>query len=208
MKARVQRALEHCDAERIILAPDCGMKYLPREVSFGKLLVDVAAAKELRKDFPREHSARSIAGRKSRMKRSEDRILTTHVGSIPRPKAMLEMASMSTGPPKDPKAYAELVRSSVADIVKRQAAAGIDIVNDGELRQVELGELRARTHDRLRATPRHESTRCTGWAAIASASRKRSRTSFGNLLGTIQEQVCKGAIRVRDRAAFAATSTT
>jgi len=66
------------------------------------------------------------------MRRSEDRILTTHVGSIPRPKAMLEMASVRTGPPKDPAAYAELVRSSVADIVKRQAAAGIDIINDGE----------------------------------------------------------------------------
>ena len=66
------------------------------------------------------------------MQRSEDRILTTHVGSIPRPKAMLDMASVRTGPPKDPAAYAEVVRSSVADIVKRQAAAGIDILNDGE----------------------------------------------------------------------------
>lgn len=58
VKARVQRALEHCDAERIILAPDCGMKYLPREVAFGKLWSMCLAAKELRKDFPREHSAR------------------------------------------------------------------------------------------------------------------------------------------------------
>ena len=58
VKARVQRALEHCDAERIILAPDCGMKYLPRDVSFGKLWSMCLAAKELRKDFPREHSAR------------------------------------------------------------------------------------------------------------------------------------------------------
>jgi 5-methyltetrahydropteroyltriglutamate--homocysteine methyltransferase len=66
------------------------------------------------------------------MKRSEDRILTTHVGSIPRPRAMLDMASALTGPPKDPAAYADLVRSFVADIVKRQAAAGIDIINDGE----------------------------------------------------------------------------
>src|SRR4051812_37043465 len=66
------------------------------------------------------------------MKRSVDRILTTHVGSIPRPKTMLDMASARTGPPKDPAAYAEVVRSSVADIVKRQLAAGIDIINDGE----------------------------------------------------------------------------
>ena len=66
------------------------------------------------------------------MKRSEQRILTTHVGSIPRPEAMLELAGAVKGPPEDPEAYAELLRASVADVVKRQAAVGLDIVNDGE----------------------------------------------------------------------------
>jgi 5-methyltetrahydropteroyltriglutamate--homocysteine methyltransferase len=58
VKERVQRALRYCDAERIILAPDCGMKYLSRDVAFGKLLSMCLAAKELRREFPREHSAR------------------------------------------------------------------------------------------------------------------------------------------------------
>jgi 5-methyltetrahydropteroyltriglutamate--homocysteine methyltransferase len=66
------------------------------------------------------------------MLRSEERILTTHVGSIARPKAMLELANQRIGPPKDPAAYEEVVRASVAEVVARQAAAGIDIVNDGE----------------------------------------------------------------------------
>ncbi|HEV7715680.1 MAG TPA: hypothetical protein VGO53_08790, partial [Steroidobacteraceae bacterium] len=66
------------------------------------------------------------------MIRSNDRILTTHVGSIVRPKALLDLANQSIGPPADPVQYAELLRESVADIVQRQAAAGIDIVNDGE----------------------------------------------------------------------------
>jgi 5-methyltetrahydropteroyltriglutamate--homocysteine methyltransferase len=48
VKERVQRALKYCDAERIILAPDCGMKYLSREVSFGKLKAMSQAAQELR----------------------------------------------------------------------------------------------------------------------------------------------------------------
>jgi 5-methyltetrahydropteroyltriglutamate--homocysteine methyltransferase len=48
VKERVERALRFCDAERIILAPDCGMKYLSREVSFGKLQAMCQAAKELR----------------------------------------------------------------------------------------------------------------------------------------------------------------
>jgi 5-methyltetrahydropteroyltriglutamate--homocysteine methyltransferase len=66
------------------------------------------------------------------MKRSEDRILTTHVGSIVRPNALLDLANLYSGPPKDPIEYARVLREAVADVVKRQAAAGIDIVNDGE----------------------------------------------------------------------------
>jgi 5-methyltetrahydropteroyltriglutamate--homocysteine methyltransferase len=50
IKARVRRALEHVAAERIILAPDCGMKYLSREAAYGKLAAMVQAAQELRKE--------------------------------------------------------------------------------------------------------------------------------------------------------------
>lgn len=35
--ARIRRALPHCPAERIVVAPDCGLKYLPRDVAFGKM---------------------------------------------------------------------------------------------------------------------------------------------------------------------------
>ncbi len=35
--ARIRRALPHVPAERIVVAPDCGLKYLPREVAFGKM---------------------------------------------------------------------------------------------------------------------------------------------------------------------------
>ena len=45
--ARVERALPYVPAERLVLAPDCGMKYLPREAAFGKL-VAIAAAAQLR----------------------------------------------------------------------------------------------------------------------------------------------------------------
>jgi 5-methyltetrahydropteroyltriglutamate--homocysteine methyltransferase len=53
VKTRVKRALEYSDARRIILAPDCGMKYLPREVAFGKLKAMCQAAQELRKEISR-----------------------------------------------------------------------------------------------------------------------------------------------------------
>jgi 5-methyltetrahydropteroyltriglutamate--homocysteine methyltransferase len=49
--ARIRRALPYIDKERVILAPDCGMKYLPREVAVGKLKAMVEAAKMLRAEF-------------------------------------------------------------------------------------------------------------------------------------------------------------
>src|SRR4051794_9572121 len=59
------------------------------------------------------------------MKRSEHRILTTHVGSLIRPKALLDAAKDSDG-------RAQVLTRAVADVVARQTQAGIDIVNDGE----------------------------------------------------------------------------
>jgi 5-methyltetrahydropteroyltriglutamate--homocysteine methyltransferase len=67
------------------------------------------------------------------MKRSTERILTTHVGSLARPHALLELMRARVG--GQPYAEAELARQSreaVKDVVKQQAAAGIDIVSDGE----------------------------------------------------------------------------
>ncbi len=46
--ARVRRALPYVPAERLVLAPDCGMKYLPRDVASGKLAAMAEAAARLR----------------------------------------------------------------------------------------------------------------------------------------------------------------
>jgi 5-methyltetrahydropteroyltriglutamate--homocysteine methyltransferase len=51
IKSRVRRALEHVGAKRIILAPDCGMKYLSREAAFGKLRAMAQAGRELRAEY-------------------------------------------------------------------------------------------------------------------------------------------------------------
>jgi 5-methyltetrahydropteroyltriglutamate--homocysteine methyltransferase len=64
------------------------------------------------------------------MKRSEQRILTTHVGSLIRPGTLLDAAK-----DRDPAhrgAYERELKGAVADVVSRQAKAGIDVVNDGE----------------------------------------------------------------------------
>ena len=49
--ARVRRALPYVPAERLVLAPDCGMKYLPRDVAFGKLTAMTEAAARLRAEL-------------------------------------------------------------------------------------------------------------------------------------------------------------
>lgn len=49
--ARIRKALKHIKPEQVILAPDCGMKYLPRDVADGKLRAMVQAAKILRKEY-------------------------------------------------------------------------------------------------------------------------------------------------------------
>ena len=68
------------------------------------------------------------------MKHSTDRILTTHVGSLPRPPDLLAMIlAKDQGAPFDAERYASWVKSAVAEVVKKQAEAGIDVVADGEM---------------------------------------------------------------------------
>jgi len=67
------------------------------------------------------------------MKTSTDRILTTHVGSLARPDDLVPiLRAKDRGQPYDPEAYAKLVRGAVADVVRRQSEAGVDVVTDGE----------------------------------------------------------------------------
>jgi 5-methyltetrahydropteroyltriglutamate--homocysteine methyltransferase len=49
--ARIRRALPYVSPERIVVAPDCGLKYLPRDVAFGKMCAMVEGAKLVRKDL-------------------------------------------------------------------------------------------------------------------------------------------------------------
>lgn len=68
------------------------------------------------------------------MQRSTDRFLTTHTGSLPRPEDLIRtMYAKEEGVPVEPAALAKRVREAVAEVVKKQVEAGIDLVNDGEM---------------------------------------------------------------------------
>src|SRR5438067_11622659 len=68
------------------------------------------------------------------MKTSTNRILTTHVGSIPRPESVRALLrARLSGQSVDDEELAWRVREAVAEVVRRQAEAGIDVVSDGEM---------------------------------------------------------------------------
>src|SRR2546427_5548291 len=67
------------------------------------------------------------------MRRSTERFLTTHTGSLPRPDDLIRMMfAREEGVPVAPAAVAARIRSAVAEVVRKQAEAGIDVINDGE----------------------------------------------------------------------------
>ncbi len=67
------------------------------------------------------------------MKRSTARILTTHVGSLIRPPALLEfLRAKQTRQPYDEAAYGRCLKEAVAEVVRHQAAVGVDVPSDGE----------------------------------------------------------------------------
>ncbi len=71
------------------------------------------------------------------MRLSIDRILTTHVGSMPRPQALVDvLLKKDHGEAYDPGDYERTIRQAVAAVVARQVAAGVDIPSDGEASKV------------------------------------------------------------------------
>ncbi len=71
------------------------------------------------------------------MKLSTDRILTTHVGSLPRPLDLSDMLlKKEFGEPVDQAAFEARVHDAVAEAVGLQVEAGIDIVSDGEMSKI------------------------------------------------------------------------
>ena len=71
------------------------------------------------------------------MKLSTDRILTTHVGSLPRPQALVDLlVKKDQNEPYDHAEFDRQVTKAVADIVAHQVAVGIDVVSDGEASKI------------------------------------------------------------------------
>ena len=71
------------------------------------------------------------------MKLSTDRILTTHVGSLPRPQDVVDfLFAQDRGEPYDERKFEATMRHAVEDAVAHQSKAGIDIMSDGEMSKI------------------------------------------------------------------------
>jgi 5-methyltetrahydropteroyltriglutamate--homocysteine methyltransferase len=128
------------------------------------------------------------------MKRSTDRILTTHTGSLPRPRDLATMLeTLDAGTMPDPAAFEARVRGAVADVVRAQVEAGIDVVNDGE-----QGKVGYSTYVRHRLTGFGGQSTVgsrADWADFPEAAARGERRS------TISRPACDGPIEWKDRTA-------
>src|ERR1035437_5269056 len=72
-------------------------------------------------------------GKGKHMRLSTDRILTTHVGSMPRPQKLVDaLLRMDHGETYDVAEFDKIIKDAIAAVVARQVAVGIDIPSDGE----------------------------------------------------------------------------
>jgi 5-methyltetrahydropteroyltriglutamate--homocysteine methyltransferase len=95
------------------------------------------------------------------MQRSTDRILTTHAGSLPRPRDLLGMVrSRARGERVDEAAFQARLRQAVGEVVRKQAALGIDVVDDGEFGKPSFVTY---VRERLGGLTRQEGERQSPW---------------------------------------------
>ena len=130
------------------------------------------------------------------MKTSQDRILTTHVGSLPRPPELKELlVRKDQNQAYDTAALDRLTRQAVFDIVKRQAQTGIDIVNDGEMSKPGYSTYVA---DRLSGFSGHEPAK----PRLDTRDHPNFLAAYERMTGAnvARRAVCTGPVAVRDRA--------
>ena len=129
------------------------------------------------------------------MKTSQDRILTTHVGSLPRPPELRQLlVRKDQGEPYDKAELERLTRQAVLGIVRRQAEAGVDIVNDGEMSKPGYSTYVA---DRLSGFSGHEPAK----PRLDTSEHPNFVAAYERMTGAnvARRAMCVGPVAVRDR---------
>ena len=127
------------------------------------------------------------------MKLSTDRILTTHVGSLPRPQEVVEfLFAQDRGDKYDPAKFDQALRAGVLDVLRKQVESGVDIVSDGE-----MGKISYATYIRHRMTGfEGDSPRPTP-QDLEDFPGYRDQLVKAGASATYKRPVCKGPIQVK-----------
>ena len=129
------------------------------------------------------------------MQTSRDRILTTHVGSLPRPPELRQLlVKKDQGEAYDKAELARLTREAVFGIVKRQAETGVDIINDGEMSKPGYSTYVA---DRLSGFAGHEPAK----PRLDTGPHPNFNAAYARMTGenVARRAVCVGPVEVKDR---------
>jgi len=128
------------------------------------------------------------------MRTSTDRILTTHVGSLPRPQDVVDLLfAQDRGEPVDPEQFETTVTRAVDDVVQKQADAGVDIASDGEMSKISYAtyirhRLTGFEGDSARPTPQD----------LDDFPDYRDRLVKAGHSATYKRPVCRGPVKVKD----------
>ena len=130
------------------------------------------------------------------MKRSSERILTTHVGSLPRSQAVTDVLfAREKGPLPDPAAGEATIAAAVHDVVRRQVEVGVDVVSDGEMSKISYATYIA---DRFSGfagdTPREPGQDLVEFPGLLKKLAERGATA------KYRRPRCVGDIKVKDTA--------
>ncbi|MDA1101661.1 MAG: cobalamin-independent methionine synthase II family protein [Proteobacteria bacterium] len=132
------------------------------------------------------------------MKHSDDRILTTHVGSLPRPDDLVELLHLKDqGRTYDRAAFDQCVTKSVDAIVARQVATGIDLVSDGEMSKISYATY---LKDRLNGFNGTATENRAAADLIEYMTFARRLVKQGGTERSLSGPACDGPLSVRDAA--------
>ena len=132
------------------------------------------------------------------MKTSTERILTTHVGSLPRPQDVVDLLfAQDRGEPVDLARFDAVMERGVADAIGKQVESGVDIVSDGETSKISYA-----TYIRHRLTGfEGDSARPTP-SDLDAFPEYRDRLVAAGHSATYKRPVCRGPIKVKDLSAL------
>jgi 5-methyltetrahydropteroyltriglutamate--homocysteine methyltransferase len=131
------------------------------------------------------------------MQLSSDRILTTHVGSLPRPEALREqLMARESGQTIDGQAFEAAVAEAVAAVVQRQVELGIDVVSDGEMSKISYATYVKDRYDGFGGEGEYRAAK----DLLDYREFARYLVKIGGTVPSVSGPVCQAPITLRDHA--------